>query len=239
MTKVMADKEKRTSAVHLNGNLLVAIDVETTGLDPALHDIIQIACIPLDYKCEPVKGVLPFYTMMQPRPDRLANIDPQAKYAHKIDWAKMMREACSCWTAADRFVEWVDDLKHRHHILPEDKKLVPLASNWPFDRSFIIDWLGLPSYNICFFGHYRDLMAACLFLNDWAHWHTEPIPFTRLGLGDICRFLNVENHMAHDALHDSYATAECYRKLLYTGMCGVKFAAPLAETKDGPIAISN
>ena len=34
--------------VHLNGNLMAAVDLETTGTQPGYHEIIQIAVVPLD-----------------------------------------------------------------------------------------------------------------------------------------------------------------------------------------------
>jgi hypothetical protein len=50
--------------VHLNGHLLAAIDLETTGTRPGYHEIIQIACVPLDSDIKPLAGATPFYTVV-------------------------------------------------------------------------------------------------------------------------------------------------------------------------------
>jgi DNA polymerase III epsilon subunit-like protein len=57
--------------VHLNGNLLCAVDVETTGIIPGFHDLIQVAALPLNADLEPLKTVPPFYMNLKPEyPER-------------------------------------------------------------------------------------------------------------------------------------------------------------------------
>ena len=51
---------------HLNGNLLCAVDIETTGLEPNYHEIWQLCVLPLDSNIDPLKkigerSILPFY----------------------------------------------------------------------------------------------------------------------------------------------------------------------------------
>ena len=45
--------------IHLNGNILCAVDVETTGLEVGFHEIWQIAVLPLDSNIKPNKDILP------------------------------------------------------------------------------------------------------------------------------------------------------------------------------------
>src|SRR3989304_985946 len=57
--------------VHLNGNLLASIDLETTGLRAGYHEPIQIAVVPLNSDIRPLEGVRPFYTTIRPEhPER-------------------------------------------------------------------------------------------------------------------------------------------------------------------------
>ncbi|MBN2022375.1 MAG: hypothetical protein JW809_06230 [Pirellulales bacterium] len=42
--------------VHLNGNLLASIDLETTGLQAGHHEPIQIAVVPLNSGIRPLEG---------------------------------------------------------------------------------------------------------------------------------------------------------------------------------------
>lgn len=195
-----------TSMTHLNGHLLCAIDVETTGLIPAYHDIFQFAVLPLDSQIKPLKAYLPLNLRFQPK--REENIDPAAMRAHGIDRDTIMSYPIDAWRAADLFVEWFERLK-----LPVGKKIAPLAHNWPFDRSFIYEWLGPATFELLFHFHHRDSMEAVLFMNDRADFQSEPIPYPRASLGSVAERLGVVNEHAHDALADCVATAEVYRRL--------------------------
>lgn len=196
-----------SSMQHLNGNLLCAVDVETTGLDPAKHDLIQICILPLDANIKPIK-IMPFYMNMKPK--RPETINRKAMTVSNLSLVQLLRTAIDPWDAVDLLDEWFNRLH-----LPVGKKLVPLAHNWVFDRQFILEWLGGPkSFEYYFDYHYRDSFPACSYLNDRADAHCEPIPFPHIGLAEVCSKTGVQNLKAHDALQDCIATAENYRRLL-------------------------
>lgn len=195
--------------INMNGNIMAAVDVETTGLDATKHDIIQIAVVPLDSTYRPNPNIAPFVYKIAPRIDRLKYVEKKANRVHGFDLADMVRSCPDCWTVSDRLVEWFDKLP-----LGMDKRLVPLGHNYSFDRQFIIEWLGPLSYDRMFSYHYRDSMHLALSINDACDIHAEPAAYTRYGLGDLCRFHKVENLKAHDALCDCLATAELYRRMI-------------------------
>lgn len=200
-----------SSMIHLNGNLLCAMDVETTGLDPQKHDVIQLAILPLDAQIKPLHTVHPFYVNMKPK--RPENIDKNAAKAHKMDMAKLIIDGLDPWKCVDMFEEWFEKLN-----LPVGKKIVPLAHNWIFDSAFIKEWMGHLSFEHFIDFHYRDSMAAALFLNDRADAHVEPYPYPKVSLSYCCSQLKIENIKAHDALSDCVATAEIYRRMLHQQM---------------------
>ena len=192
---------------HLNGNLLCAVDVETTGLDSKLHEIFQISILPLDSKIKPSKTILPFYMDMQiTKPE---NIDKTAIKMQRIDFARRQQRAIDPYTCADMFDSWFDNLS-----LPIYKKICPLAQNWPFDRSFIEEWLGKTSFEHSFSPIYRDTMVCAAFNSDICDFHSEPILFTQYNLQFMCSRLNLKNEKPHDALQDCIATAEVYRRMI-------------------------
>lgn len=197
------------SMQHLNGNLLCAVDVETTGLLPGHHDVIQIAVLPLDGKIKPLKTIMPFYMDMKPKfPE---NVDKKAMTVTNIDYVKLMSRAIEPWRAVDLFEEWFKRLN-----LPERKRIVPLATNYLFDKPFIEDWLGGPkNYDAFFHPHFRDTMVIGAYFADRADQHSVRIPFPKLGLGEMASNLNIKNLKAHDALQDCFTTAELYRKVLF------------------------
>ena len=197
-----------TSMPHLNGNLLCAVDVETTGLKPGVHDLIQICVLPLDGNIKPINSITPFYINMKPKfPE---NIDKGAATVNGLQMTNVIKTGIDPWAGVELFEEWFKNLN-----LPVNRSIVPLAHNWPFDREFIKEWLGGPEM---FWHHfspqYRDSMTAALYMNDRADYHQERVESPKTNLNYMCRQYKVDNPNAHDALGDCIATAELYRKLM-------------------------
>ncbi len=192
---------------HLNNNLLCAVDCETTGDVPGFHDIIQVCVLPLDGMLKPAKGIVPFYCAIQPK--RPENIDADAMKRNRQLILDSMTNGLEAYRAADLFDEWIKQLKFGY-----EKRVAPLAQNWPFDRGFIIDWLGKESFSQYFDSRYRDTMVAASFLNDLADFKSEPIPYAKYNLAWLAKTLDVPHERAHDALQDCIVTAEVYRRMM-------------------------
>lgn len=211
--------------LHLNGNTLCAIDTETTGLIPGHHDIFQIAVIPLDFMLNPMKGVMPF--QMYIKPLRPLNADVKAISMAQADYASICRNALH----SDRVADLLDDWAKTRLMLPPNKRIVPLAFNWEFDKAFIREWLGPTMYDSLFHGTYvRDLLRIVNFCNDLAFAKQIPYPFNQLKLSAVCRKLDVEWSAVknHDAAFDAYATAKCYQKIIK--MLSVDFTLKLVDS---------
>lgn len=192
---------------HLNGNLLCAVDVETTGTDHDKHDIIEIALLPLDAQYKPNKRMQIFNLTM--RPVRTENVDRKALEVNQSTYDEICNNALYPDRVAELFVEWFTKLN-----LGFNKRISPLAHNWPFDMNFIRDWLGEMTFHQIFDGRYRDLQASCLFANDLADWRGDRIPYPKVNLSYIANELKVNHEDAHQALADCRITAECYEKLM-------------------------
>lgn len=191
----------------LNGNVLAAVDVETTGRLSGFHEIIQIAVVPLTAELEPCKDIRPFYMNIAPSfPERA---ERNATNIHGLNLPQLQAECPDCWKVADLFDEWVQRLE-----LPFRRQIVPLAHNWAFERGFLSHWLGLESFNQFFHPHPRDSMLLAISINDAAAFHGLPIPFSYVGLGSMCKRFGIEVGQAHDALHDALAEAKLYKALL-------------------------
>ena len=196
---------------HLNGHLLCVVDVETTGLKAGYHDIVQICVLPLGFDLKPLKKITPFYTTLQPKfPERA---DAIALRVNKLDMASLIADGIEPYRASDLFEEWFKKLK-----LPERKKIAPLGHNYPFDRSFIQDWLGHEAYEQFFDYHIRDTATTSLFLNDHADFHNEKCPYPKQNLKYLASTLGVEHTGAHDSMNDCLVTAECYRRMISKGI---------------------
>ena len=113
------------------------------------------------------------------------------------------------YQAADLFDEWFQKLGTKI-----GKKIAPLGQNWPFDRAFILNWLGQETFNQMFDPRYRDTMVVANYLNDHADFRLEPYPFSKVNLAWLAKVCNVPHEQAHDALQDCYITAQIYKHMV-------------------------
>jgi DNA polymerase III epsilon subunit-like protein len=193
--------------MHLNGHLLAAIDLETTGRRPGHHEIIQIAILPLDSEIRPLTTVRPFYTNV--RPEHPERQETKAGTTHHLNMEDLLLHAPTSERVADLLVEWFQSLE-----LPQGKVLVPLVQNWAFESSYLKAWLGPDLVDSLFHSHARDPMLYAIGMNDKAAFMGEKLPFNKVGLGSLCNKLGITNKNPHDALADCMAAAEVYRALL-------------------------
>ncbi len=190
-----------------NGNLICSCDVETTGLDPEDHEVWQLACIPLTFnltqdKTRPVLELFIRPSVLDTMPHE--ELAMTAKQIELVDKTGFSPEE-----AIEQFNRWQEKLK-----LQEGRRIIPLAQNWKFDHQYMQKLLGYEHYNYLFDGLHRDTLQVALFINDVAEFMGEPVPFSRTTLVVLCQKLGVELDNAHDALADSYAVIEVYRKLI-------------------------
>src|SRR5690606_30950295 len=92
--------------IHLNGHLLCAVDVETTGIDPTKNEIVQVAVLPLDSNIKPLKSVMPFYLNLTPQ--NLDAIDYKALKVTRKTLADLILNSMDPYKAADLFDEWFE-----------------------------------------------------------------------------------------------------------------------------------
>lgn len=217
---------------NLNGNLLCAVDVETTGLDPLHNCILEIAVIPLNAECRKSKNPKHRILSLKLRPREGAVIDAEAlriqlkdhqhspngdpgdQHSQKIHVNSEFITDCitngiDSDDGLDLFDRWFNDLG-----LPPKKRIVPLAHNWIFDCQFIREWMGIRSFELYFDPRYRDTLPLSNFMNDMADFRKEPFPFPKNRLSEICSRLNIEMIDRHQALSDALACSDAYRTMM-------------------------
>ena len=193
----------------LNGNVLCAIDTETTGLKAGYHDIIEVAVVPLNADLKPMPGILPFHTLIRPKLRYDDSWTEEAEKVHGLKLSYVQMHGVDPYRAADLFEVWLQRLE-----LAPYKKIAPLGKNWTFDASFLIDWLGPKTFQGMFWHRARDLTPVVHFLNDQAEFDGEKVPFPQTGQEEIRGRLKIPPRTAHRAIDDALTLAECYRAIV-------------------------
>lgn len=207
--RTMPDKLNKISGlVNWNGNLMVAIDTETTGLKVGFHEIVEIAALPctIDFNIHPTHSIC----NMLLRPENVVDGMELPPTMTKEKLANYQNYGLRQDKAADQFEAWFHSLK-----LGVDRRLIPLAHNWGFDSQMLRDWLGVARFEHIFHGHYRCTQALYAMLNDAAEYNFDPnIPMQKLQLSFICSQLGINLVNAHTALDDAKACMDVYRHLM-------------------------
>lgn len=196
---------------HYNENILCAVDVETTGLDPRIHEMVQISILPLDTRFKMLTDIVPFSIYLKPYRPQCA--DPEALKVNNLSIPKLMRVGLEYDESLNLFEMWFAELKLRPHADGEVRQIMPLGHNYSFDKAFIQAWMGREMYDKYFHWHIRDTLAAATFLKDrfGLFGYRDPLP--KISLSYLCTHLKIKRQRAHDSLQDCVATAEVYRKI--------------------------
>lgn len=179
---------------------LFYVDTETTGVDPKVHDIIQLAClVEVDQKV----------------------VDQRCWFIKPFNWNTIDPKALECSGTT------MDDLKSDKYMFPQDAyrqiytflckyinprdredKFTPAGYNTPFDTQMLREFFHknndkyygsffLP-WDVCVYRMFNAFRAAGLVLN---------VP--NMKLETLCRRFNVPID-AHDAISDITATRQLF-----------------------------
>lgn len=201
----------RRELAHLNGDLLCAVDIETTGLDHELHDIYEIAIVPVDgefrrAKCQWLDLLI--------RPIRIENIDWDGVY--KCKNPKRIRKAIEEGFHPDAAIALLERWFQDRNL--GTKKIAPIGSNYAFEARFLRQFLGSLNYESMFNdSQIRDTMVIARAFQDlhdfrcasWEHL------FPKVGLSYLANVLKVERDYGkeHTAISDAAITVDVLRRI--------------------------
>jgi hypothetical protein len=202
----------QTTSVHLNGQLLAAIDVKTTGQDSTIHEIYELAIIPVDSFIFRRKDKYPLDLLIKP------------DYPDKVDWKFLEKQNCGTQirraiekghpkhVARSLFDRWLEDLR-----MLERLRIAPIAYNYGHESRFLRAWLGHNTYQTIFNDlELRDVRSIAGFLNDMADMRQAPYPFHKLQFAGLGRHLGIfrDYGKGRSALHDAAQTIDIYREMM-------------------------
>ncbi len=168
---------------------LVVFDLETTGLNPNKHEIIEIGCFVVDPRILRVKKKYE----AKVKPEHIESADPAALEINGFS-PKKWRKAKSLKQA----------LKEFNSLAPKG-----MLAGWnvSFDRGFIERAFWQEKMILNFDYHWIDLMSIAY---EKLFFEKKP---ERIGLTYVCEILGIPHKKAHTAMGDVEATLAVYKAL--------------------------
>ncbi len=176
---------------------LAFIDTETTGTDPEIHEIIELALIIARQVERPGKG--PSLEIIEEcewkiKPEHIEKADEQALRVNgynEVDWMFA-----------------VDRKKAMEEFAKKTQSAIFISHNLVFDYAFVMK--AFEETGVQNLMHYGKLDTISMAL---ARLYDAP-QADKFSLRALCELLKVENSKAHTALADTRALVAVYRKLM-------------------------
>ena len=168
---------------------LAFIDIETTGLDVTVHEIIEVGCVITTPRLKMIEKF-----ELKIKPEHIENADKIAlkiNHYNEVDWENTL------------------SLENAMKILSKKvKDCVMIGQNVSFDSSFLeYAFLKTKIKNSM---HYHKLDTISI---AWAKLHRK-FQITHFSLRELSKYFGIKNENPHRALSDAYATYELYKKLM-------------------------
>jgi len=170
-------------------NNFAFIDIETTGLDVRIHEILEIGCVIATPELEVIEKF-----ELKIKPENIEKADPVAlKINHykPEDW----EDALSAPEAMKILASKVKDC-------------IMVGQNVSFDISFIEYNFNKNDIKNPMHYHRLDTMSIA-----WAKLHRAE-DLTHFSLRELCKRFGIKNENSHTGLADAFATYLLYKKLM-------------------------
>ncbi len=178
-------------------NIFAAIDLETTGLEPGWHEVLEIAIVPLNPNFT-ISTEIPEFSC-RIRAEHPERVDPKAIAVNKLNPSEGEEIA----DVRAELVQWA--------LENGITSITPLAHNLKFDLDFMNS--AFPEFSRIFTHHGRDSMRLALSMNDVFQMQEADLRFGSVSLRSLKLALGVDGEVQHHALEDAKDAAHVYRRL--------------------------
>lgn len=178
-------------------NNLAFIDVETTGLDPQRHEILEVGCVLVEQTLVPGRG--PQVRLLEElewkvKPEHIETAEPEALRINRYNEAD--------WLFASSLKQVMEALSEK------TSDAILIAHNVTFDWGFIEQAFRKTEVPCNMHYHRLDLLSMV-----YAKlYHDEKI--AKFSLAAVAEYFGIKNERAHTALADTRVAYEIYKKLL-------------------------
>ena len=195
--------------IHANGDLCCGMNIETTGSNPNVHEIVYLTCVPLDAYFNKLQGSRTLDLYIRPeRPDLWS--DQKVRRIGRDNIQKILDQGMPKERAYEMFTNWFSELD-----IKPGKRIIPVAFDWLRQYPFFTKFVG---ENIYTTHKIRDVMVTACHQNDRADFDARQIPFPqaqrfnavleRLGM-------EIDPTMIKHSLYKTRMLVEAYKKLIY------------------------
>ncbi len=168
---------------------LAFIDIETTGLNVLVHEIVEIGCVLTTSQYEVIEEF-----DLKIKPERIEDAEPvslKISGYNEKEWqgAHTLSEAMKIFSA-------------------KTKDFIMVGQNVAFDSGFLEHAFAKTKISNSMHYHKLDTISIA-----WAKLHREP-DLEHFSLREMCLRFGIKNDSPHRALSDARATFELYKKLM-------------------------
>ena len=179
-------------------NIFAAVDLETSGLEPGWHEVLEIAIVPLNSNFT-ISTEFPEFSC-RIRAEHPERVDPKAIAVNKLNPS----EGEGIADVRAELVQWA--------LENGITSITPLTHNLKFDLDFMCS--AFPEFFRIFTYYGRDTMRLALSMNDVFQMQEADLRFGSVSLRSLKLALGVEGEVQHHALEDAKDAAHVYRKLM-------------------------
>ncbi len=194
----MADDEIKTRIIgSMKGRDLAFIDIETTGLDPRKHEIIEIAVLRVSQEWTPENKPVFIEKSLWTTRIKPTHLETADTVSLKISGytATLWKEAISIQEALIEFAK-------------KTEGAIMVAHNVAFDAGFLDTHLALHEIQNLMHYHRLDTVSMA-----YAKLHNDPL-VARYSLNELCKYFGIVNENPHTAPADVRADFELFKKLI-------------------------
>ena len=160
-----------------NQHILCSIVARWAGVVPWHSSLTELAIVPVDTHYRQDPHVVPFHVTI--KPEVTDGLGPTE--------IKRLNRGMDTGTAIEAFKQWFDYLGLNDNDFYNQKKIIPLAYDWPEQRAYIQAWINdAPSFGteqdqlkLFFTDAYRDLRAFANLGADWQVHRGEYLEFIK------------------------------------------------------------
>lgn len=197
------------SLVHLNGDQLISLWIETTGDEPQYHEIIHIGARVVQSDWENMPGVPPIDCLMRPN-------HPRREQRLSSKTAQAIAYGLTQETGFNLFCDWFDRVRANLRM-KDGKKFVPIVTNICKTLGHLRAWFGGTFEHFFQVDGIRDTLTIAHFFNDYSDWcnTNAPFPLAKRLTGFAKRLgIEYEPTLREDALYMSDLQRKVYKKML-------------------------